>query len=89
MIGACLLPLFREWNWRFDVIGGVLYFLLAVSAFPVCGIYHQFEGLSALETLKQVPFMFADVIGRIFSEAYLSLAVMLAVAAILITFVGA
>jgi hypothetical protein len=33
--------------------------------------------------------MFADVIGRIFSEAYLSLAVMLAVAAILITFVGA
>jgi hypothetical protein len=54
MIGACLLPLFREWNWRFDVIGGVLYFLLAVSAFPVCGIYHQFEGLSALDTLKQV-----------------------------------
>eukprot|EP00959_Pyramimonas_sp_CCMP1952_P354064 7418036-Pyramimonas_sp.AAC.2 len=22
MIGAFLLPLFREWNWRFDVIGG-------------------------------------------------------------------
>ena len=59
---ACLLPLFRERNWRFDVIGGLTYFLLAVSAFPTCALLDYFDEDSLLGNMQHVPLVFAHVV---------------------------
>jgi hypothetical protein len=31
---------FRKKNWQFDVIGGIIYFVLVFSAFPQCDLDH-------------------------------------------------
>uniref|UniRef100_A0A7N2KRU7 Uncharacterized protein n=2 Tax=Quercus lobata TaxID=97700 RepID=A0A7N2KRU7_QUELO len=34
---------FRKENWRFDIVGGIIYFMLVYSLFPQCELDHIFE----------------------------------------------
>ncbi|XP_040998134.1 uncharacterized protein LOC121244169 [Juglans microcarpa x Juglans regia] len=34
---------FKRENWRFDYVGGIMYYMLAFSVFPQCELHHIFE----------------------------------------------
>ncbi|KAG7941536.1 hypothetical protein I3843_16G050000 [Carya illinoinensis] len=43
---------FRKQNWRFDFIGGILYFILVFSMFPQCELGHIFQSDSVFSFLR-------------------------------------
>ena len=56
---TCTPKILCEWNG--PTAGGV-YFLLAVSAFPMCGVLDQFDTSSPLAALRSIPPVYASVV---------------------------
>ncbi|GLI59475.1 hypothetical protein VaNZ11_001358 [Volvox africanus] len=72
-LGRRNLHVFRLRNTRFDVIGGMFYFLLVVSVLPRCS--HLAEVLEADTPGKALSLLFAayvDTLGAILGRSYLS-----------------
>ncbi|GIL77238.1 hypothetical protein Vretifemale_6729 [Volvox reticuliferus] len=72
-LGRRNLHVFRLRNTRFDVIGGVFYFLLVVSVLPRCS--HLAEVLEADTPAKALSLLFTayvDTLGAILGRSYLS-----------------
>ncbi|KAK3262485.1 hypothetical protein CYMTET_28662, partial [Cymbomonas tetramitiformis] len=88
MLAYFLLPLFREHNWRFDFIGGILYFLLSCSLFPVCNLTEQFTAGSVLGNLAVLPGIYYQMVLRAFSEGALSPLCFLGLIGAAVAFVG-
>lgn len=78
---------FRSVNNRFDIVGGLLYYLLVISVLPRCtGVGEVLEA----HTLGEAASLFfragADTIATILTESYISLAALILVFGILLGF---
>ncbi|KAG0612584.1 hypothetical protein M758_6G039400 [Ceratodon purpureus] len=78
---------FRKKNWRFDVIGGIVYFILVFSMFPQCDLNDIFKQNDIKEILRA----FAKTIGRAFIQmlghSYVSMIGTLVLSTLAISFV--
>ncbi|ONK74823.1 uncharacterized protein A4U43_C03F10500 [Asparagus officinalis] len=78
---------FRKKNWQFDIIGGIIYFVLVFSMFPQCNLVHIFHEVSWPGRLKG----FLSTMWRAFmymlEHSYVSLVGMLALMLSTISFV--
>ncbi|MEW5320472.1 MAG: hypothetical protein WDW38_011542 [Sanguina aurantia] len=77
-IGRRNVHVFRSKNTRFDVIGGVFYFLLIVSVIPRCSpIAAVVDAATAGEAAALLASAFFDTLLAIFSTSYVSLGAVL------------
>jgi hypothetical protein len=74
-LGRSNLHTFRHVNSRFDIIGGVFYYLLVISVLPRCtGVAAILEAQSVVEGLKLFFGAGLSTIVEIFESSYISLA---------------
>ena len=76
---------FRKRNWRFDIFGGGVYFLLVSSVLPLCQLDAMVEADDWTALVREFVRTVAWVHVRMLEETWLSLAVWLAVWAGLVT----
>lgn len=77
---------FRKQNWRFDMVGGVLYFLLAFSVLPVCNLDNILQAESWHDALLQYILAIFDNYCLVLSKGYVSLAVFVFIWGVLVSF---
>ncbi|GLJ47120.1 hypothetical protein SUGI_0994890 [Cryptomeria japonica] len=65
---------FRKKNWQFDVIGGIIYFLLVFSTFPQCNLDHILQDDTWLGHLQQCFETLWNAFMDILKYSYVSLA---------------
>ncbi|GBG34022.1 Hypothetical Protein FCC1311_102452 [Hondaea fermentalgiana] len=71
---------FRMQNWRFDIVGSTVYFLIVCSFFPRCNLDRIMNAPHFYpEGLKAFGYEMVLIFGELFSEAYVSLVVTLIV----------
>lgn len=64
---------FRTQNWRFDVVGSVLYFAVVFSLFPRCGIATRLQlSTGAWDCFAAYAFELASMLYDMFAEGYIS-----------------
>ena len=64
---------FRKQNWRFDLFGGVVYFLLAFSILPVCNLQHVLDATSWYDAILQYILAVLHNYSLVFQKGYVSL----------------
>ncbi|EFJ24167.1 hypothetical protein SELMODRAFT_102099 [Selaginella moellendorffii] len=64
---------FRKKNWRFDIIGGVLYFVLVFSMFPQCDLDKFFQKNTFFGHTRQFFNTVGQVIYFLLEDSYVSL----------------
>ena len=77
---------FRKQNWRFDMFGGVVYFLLAFSILPVCNLDHIIQSHSWYDAVWQYIIAVFTNYMLVLSNGYVSLAFFIALWAALMCF---
>lgn len=86
-LGRANLHAFRHVNSRFDVIGGVLYYLLVISCLPRCsGVTKILEAASIRDALCAAVSVGRDTIIDIFANSYISLTASILLFAIVLGF---
>lgn len=86
-LGRANLHAFRHVNSRFDVIGGVLYYLLVISCLPRCsGVDKILEATSIMEALVAAVSVGRNTILDIFASSYISLIALILLFAIVLGF---
>ncbi|XP_048130397.1 uncharacterized protein LOC115757389 isoform X3 [Rhodamnia argentea] len=78
---------FRKKNWQFDIIGGIIYFVLTFSMFPQCKLNHIFKDDSFSGHLRSFFFTVWTAFKYMLEHSYVSLAGALLLLIAAITFV--
>ncbi|KAI3431250.1 Bet_v_1 domain-containing protein [Psidium guajava] len=78
---------FRKKNWQFDIIGGIIYFVLAFSMFPQCKLNHVLQGDSVSAHLRSLFVTVWAAFKYLLGQSYVSLAGALLLLIVSITFV--
>ncbi|EQC35107.1 hypothetical protein SDRG_07341 [Saprolegnia diclina VS20] len=65
---------FRRRNWRFDFVGGVGYYMLAVSMFPRCSVGEIYESATWRGVFSNFFWELVAMQGEVFTSSYVSLA---------------
>ena len=77
---------FRRRNWRFDMFGGVLYFLMAFSLLPICNLDHIIESTSWYDALWQYILAIFNHWCLVISKGHVSLFMFTAIWLMLLSF---
>jgi hypothetical protein len=72
MLGWRNLFQFRKRNMGFDLIGGVLYFLIVYSLFPLCHCRYDLDAVLSATGLSQKLVLTADIVFLLMSDALLN-----------------
>lgn len=78
---------FRKKNWQFDIIGGIIYFVLVFSMFPQCELNHMLQGDSVSGHLKSFFVTVWAAFKYLLEHSYVSLAGALLLLIVSVTFV--
>ncbi|XP_058089774.1 uncharacterized protein LOC131236542 [Magnolia sinica] len=78
---------FRRKNWQFDIIGGIIYFLLVFSMFPQCKLNHIFKDNSWSGHLKSFFSTMWNAFMYMLEHSFVSLSAMLVLLVVSFTFV--
>ena len=70
---------FRKRNWRFDIMGGAVYFLLALSFFPMCNLNTIIESESYIQLFATYLNVVALTHIQLFTHSYISLFVFICI----------
>lgn len=78
---------FRKKNWQFDIIGGIIYFVLVFSMLPQCELNHMLQGDSVSGHLKSFFVTVWVAFKYLLEHSYVSLAGALLLLIVSVTFV--
>lgn len=78
---------FRKKNWQFDIIGGIIYFVLVFSMLPQCELNHMLQGDSVSGHLKSFFVTVWAAFKYLLEHSYVSLAGALLLLIVSVTFV--
>ncbi|KAJ7562881.1 hypothetical protein O6H91_03G087600 [Diphasiastrum complanatum] len=78
---------FRKKNWRFDVIGGFIYFILVFSMFPQCNLDRILQDDTVAGHLQQFLNSLGHALIDMLEHSYISIAGLLVLLALAVSFV--
>ncbi len=68
---------FRKRNWRFDIMGGALYFALVFSALPICALHTLLNATTWHELASEYIHILIQLHLSVFAHSYLSMIVIM------------